>query len=123
MIQMHQFFVPRGSFKGPVFLPTSEPLLDRLLMWRTFGSLMALHMLYFKQGPADISPFLVLAILGGHEAMNPSATYIAHADPEMADTMHPWLSITHEDPMPTNPLDPLSSFLMHYIDMQVVFYF
>jgi hypothetical protein len=122
VIGMHQYFARRGSFMGPIFLG-SEPLPERNLMWKTFGTLMALHMYYFKQGPADISPFLVLGIEGGRNAMNLSADYIAHLDPEIASAMRPWLSLTHRDAMPTSLDHPLSSFLMIFMDMQVLFCF
>jgi hypothetical protein len=119
--KMHQFWARQGSFMGPIFVRTSEPLPERIYLWKTFGSLIALHMYYFKQGPAGISPLLVLALQGGRAAMNPSAAYIAHMDPETADTMHPWLSLTHTDTIPTSPHHPLSSFLMNYIEIQVFF--
>lgn len=122
VIQMHTFWGPRSSYYSPQFLRHTEPVPSRIHMWKTFGTMIALHMFYFGQAPADISPFLILALAGGRSAMNLSASYIEYFDPEVAKSLSPWLSLAHTDPMPTDPAHPLSLLILNYLETQVCYF-
>ncbi|KIP01304.1 hypothetical protein PHLGIDRAFT_123472 [Phlebiopsis gigantea 11061_1 CR5-6] len=86
------YWTPLGIWHAPVFSPLSAPLEDRLKTWKAVGTFCALHFIYFGTGPAPISPFFILALLGTQHFDDLTLGHITALDPEAADKLTGWFN-------------------------------
>ena len=72
------------------------------------GFLSLLHMLVLRVGPDPISPWLLLfAMLGHDQACVIDHPFMALVDPELYDSLAPWITHDRTKPIPTNPTQAL----------------
>src|ERR1700683_1599344 len=103
----------------PVFSRSTNPDPECLQWFWAFGLYQVLHLALFCQGAYNCSFALVLAFIGGPEAMLMSQDYIHAMDPKFGQTLDPWFALKVDDPMPTSLRDPVYQLITNVLDMQV----
>ena len=68
------FWEERAGYHVPRVSPLVVP--PRLCVWKTFGTLLALHLVHVRTAPEPVSPFLVLFLLGGRRVFKNNSSML-----------------------------------------------
>ena len=114
------YWRPSGGVIYPMFSLLRDSTTTRKMQWKAFGTLCALYLLYYNVGPTPLSPFLLLAAIGGKEAfMSLSERELLALDADAARKLAPWFALGPNQPLPMSPRSPLGQLLIECLDIQV----
>lgn len=110
MVANDQCWGVRGRHFSPLFRDFHHDDVERLLTWKVYGSLCGLFVYYFGRVPPSVSPFLILAVIGGQAAFRElTKEDIMALDPDTFKTLKPWLAVESDDEdIPTGPSSALN---------------
>ena len=114
------YFRDADAYVIPHFTPLPLQDKERVLWWKACGTLCALYLMYYGRGPSPISPFLLLAAIGGEDAFQKlSLDTIWALDPASAEALQPWFALDPLQDLPTDPMDPVCQLLIQLLDIEV----
>ena len=119
VIRSPHIWQARDPFIIPKILQVhpNQTRLDTMQVW---GSLAALHIIHLGLSPSPISPFLILATVGGTCAFdNLSEACIRKLDWQAADVLSPWFALTASDRISSDARDVVCQLLIHYLSVEV----
>ncbi|KAJ6570006.1 hypothetical protein B0H10DRAFT_2444595 [Mycena sp. CBHHK59/15] len=115
----HNFWqpVPSSEMFRPVLNPTGMALPHRINTFRAHGTFLALHCFFLQHGPLPISIWVLLALIGGREAMLIPKHILLHMDPAAYDILAPWYDWHQDMPIPPigQPSHPLRLFIYEHM--------
>ncbi|KAJ7604063.1 hypothetical protein FB45DRAFT_64796 [Roridomyces roridus] len=102
----------------PVFSIAPVEIPERCIAFTAYGTLLALHCYYLGQAPLPVSIWILVALTSGREGMLIPTNVLAALDPDAFTVLAPWLTLSPNDPIPTDIFHPLVQFLINVVEIQ-----
>jgi hypothetical protein len=122
LLENTKYWQKVGQYYIPAFATGTGRKAKHITYWETFGFLYGLHFCYYGSNVHGVSPFLLIALTGGKDAMCLKEEFIGALDHDSACKLRPWMELKHDQPMPSGPSvlqQPINQFILIHCDEQV----